>query len=758
MAMLLASGCGGGSRLLGSRSARSGAPPVAGARVASYTATVEPATGRITFQPDRSGVSAQATPYGGGDDIRVSGSATYASATAVLSGNVTVSSTNVIDFLDLRVVVAEISSSSVSVINADGVTTLIPNRNSDYWSYGRVNQSTPRTRNWQFRVPDGAGFTFRIQIWANAWKFSAGDGGTLQGLSFVSRTRGWAVGASGKILTTADGANWTPQVTNAGQHLFGVFFVDDQYGWAVGAGGAIVATTNGGRTWRLQNWKTSLEDNSVTLTAVRFANRDVGWTVGSNGTILRTTNGGASWSRVALGSAETFYDVACSGASMVWVVGEGPTVLRSSDGGQSFAAQSVPAGSQFVILTGVKFASSTLGIAVGTLGNAYRTTNGGATWTAIDCGVGTLNLQDVDFASSSLVYVSGQFGTLRRSRNGGQSWEYVESGVTNNIVALACFDTAFGWAAGSDGLVLRTANAGASDGASWSATLRGTLSSLNAVHFLNDLVGAAVGREGTLLLTTDGGGSWRQISSPAATTLTSVRLQSIGSATRIWIVGANSLLAYSDNSGAAWTARTVSGVSLNTTFFAIDFLNNSVGVVCGSGGAIGQTTNGGSTWTSRGSGLTAQSLNAVAFASTSNVWAVGSGGTILFSDDGGNSWSGTGSPAGDSLLGVAAVDDAHVWICGQNGRLFTLGGWGAQGPQWVIQTSGVVSALTGIDFVDPLRGWSVGAGGTLLRTDDGGLTWTSITSGINSNINAIQVRNPDDAWIVGANGLIQRLH
>jgi photosystem II stability/assembly factor-like uncharacterized protein len=754
--VLLACGCGGGGKLTGSRS--TGPADTSAAQVASYLASVDPLTGQITFRTEQTGMGAQSTSYGGGDDLTLSGAAAYNNATAILSGNVTVSTTNVVDYYDLRVVVADISNSNVTVTNASGLTTLIPNRNSPFWSYGRVNQSLPVTRNWQFRDPGGVSFTFRVQVWANAWKYSAGDGGALQGLSFVSRTRGWAAGAGGKILTTTDGATWTPQVTGIGQHLFDVCFVDTSYGWAVGAAGAIVATTNGGRTWRTQAWQTQPEEVNVTLTAVRFVNRTTGWAVGTEGTVLRTTNGGQTWSRSALESGEALYDVASSGTSQVWVVGTGSSVFHSSDGGANWSPQTFPVANQLASLTGVAFVDNNRGIAVGTFGTAFRTTNGGQTWTSIDCGVGALNLQDVDFVSANLVFVAGQLGSIRRSTDGGVNWDYIDSGTSNNLVAIDCVDSAYGWAVGTDGTLVRTMTASDPSGAGWGLQLRSTLNSLNAVDFLNDTTGVAVGRSGAVMITNDGGNSWQAIAAPAVTTLTGVKLQSVSGNTRIWVVGAGGILAYSDNAGGSWVSRTPSDVSTANTFSDIDFTSATLGLVVGSNGIILRTTNGGSTWAQRGSGVTTQSLNAVAFASATIAWAVGSFGVVLYTDDGGNTWTGVGSPVGDSLFDVAAVDATHMWMCGQNGRIASFAGWGPLGANWTVQDSSSIATLNGIDFVDSQRGWAVGTTGALLHTEDGGASWLPAVSGTTVTINDILFRNPDDAWAVGSTGFIQRFH
>jgi photosystem II stability/assembly factor-like uncharacterized protein len=64
--------------------------------------------------------------------------------------------------------------------------------------------------------------------------------------------------------------------------------------------------------------------------------------------------------------------------------------------------------------------------------------------------------------------------------------------------------------------------------------------------------------------------------------------------------------------------------------------------------------------------------------------------------------------------------------------------------------------LYGLDFVDSLRGFAVGAKGIILRTDDGGATWKDLESGIDTTIFSVSAASRLDALVAGDQGRVLR--
>jgi len=117
----------------------------------------------------------------------------------------------------------------------------------------------------------------------------------LFGVSFVSRSEGWACGdiqgGMGVILHTTDsGATWQGQSSNVSQFLNWIQFRGTQNGWCVGGGGTALWTTDGGNTWNQGNSGTA-----ETLWSCAFYDSIHGFACGNNGLLIKTVDGGRNW-------------------------------------------------------------------------------------------------------------------------------------------------------------------------------------------------------------------------------------------------------------------------------------------------------------------------------------------------------------------------------------------------------------------------------------------------------------------------------
>ena len=296
-------------------------------------------------------------------------------------------------------------------------------------------------------------------------------------MDFVDLLNGWAVGAAGTIVHTADaGVSWTAQASGTSDALSSVDFVDARNGWAVGGSAAfdetqrriILHTRDGGLTW-----ETQLEASGPPLHDVQFVDCRSGWAVGDNGTILHTGDGGATWDPQSSGTSAHLVSVSLVGTSAAWAVAGDGAMVRTTDGGATWETLEIPlnqdAGGDAYI-GGIDFVNETTGWAAGgtygftpggNWGQLYRTTDAGATWQELSHFDDPLT--SVCFVDAAHGWAVGNYGTAVHTSDGGTTWHYEETGAGR--LDSVCFVSATdGWIVGSGGAILHSATGGLPDG------------------------------------------------------------------------------------------------------------------------------------------------------------------------------------------------------------------------------------------------------------------------------------------------------
>lgn len=223
---------------------------------------------------------------------------------------------------------------------------------------------------------------------------------------------------------------------------------------------------------------------------------------------------------------------------------------------------------------------------------------------------------------------------------------------------------------------------------------------------------------------------------------------------------------------SGWNALN-SGVG--SDLYAAHFINPDKGFVCGAGGTILRTTNGGASWENVSPAGVSEDLNGISVFSPNRALAVGSGGLILLTTNGGANWTAVVSGVSDNLLSVSFAGDQGIcggtsqtilyssdagasWNVSQTG-FFGGGFWGTAilssqfgfvgGENSIFQplfgksTDGGVTwdfsafylnnnegRIYGIDFTDMNIGYAASAvwngQGAISRTSDGGANWTTV--------------------------------
>ena len=311
-------------------------------------------------------------------------------------------------------------------------------------------------------------------------------------------------------------------------------------------------------------------------------------------------------------------------------------------------------------------------------------------------------------------------------------WLPISSGTTNNLYGIYMLPSGVGYAVGDMGTILKTTDSGNS----WTSLTSGVTDGLNNVYFFDDNTGIVVGVGGLILRTTDGGSNWTTI------VVTDVfdQLLSVSFSGANGIIGGESqTILYSTNSGASWSIS--QNGFFGGGFWGAHMLNSTTGFVAGQNSIsqpfTGKSTDGGANWnfsffyfqTNEGRCEDVHFFDANTGIVSGSTWI--GGGAISRTTDGGTNWSTT------LFTNVLEGMDFPMATTG-----YAVGWAGAimyttdSGLTWTDQTTNPSNYYSDIAFIpNTLIGVIVGTGGSMLRTDNGGLPveLSSFTASVNNN-------------------------
>ncbi|MDD2889852.1 MAG: YCF48-related protein [bacterium] len=133
------------------------------------------------------------------------------------------------------------------------------------------------------------------EVYGNGAHYSCSFGQTPQSMCFTDYLHGWIIfpytgGSINGFHRTVSGVkNFSLLYSMSG--INGITFIDRLHGWAVGYSGKILYTDNGGAD---SVWDTLTSGVTNNLKCVKFVDSLNGW-VGGEGIILRTRDGGKIW-------------------------------------------------------------------------------------------------------------------------------------------------------------------------------------------------------------------------------------------------------------------------------------------------------------------------------------------------------------------------------------------------------------------------------------------------------------------------------
>lgn len=144
--------------------------------------------------------------------------------------------------------------------------------------------------------------------------------------------------------------------------------------------------------------------------------------------------------------------------------------------------------------------------------------------------------------------------------------------------------------------------------------------------------------------------------------------------------------------------------------------------LAGGTGFVFKTSDGGATF-SRAQIPTLNPLHGISCPAASVCYVAGDFGTFLKTEDGGESW--TENPLGSRanrphITGLFAIDDKTVIAIGRDGAAYRTGD---SGSKWTPISIRITADLYAIHFINSSTGFISGNGGTLLKTENAGLSW-----------------------------------
>ncbi|WP_199724843.1 WD40/YVTN/BNR-like repeat-containing protein [Noviherbaspirillum saxi] len=278
-------------------------------------------------------------------------------------------------------------------------------------------------------------------------------------------------GQRGHILYSDDGKNWTQAEVPVSSDLTALYFPSAQQGWAVGHEGVILHTADGGATWRKQldgkaaadllvkhydkpsnagDPKAQRLQQDAEMFAAQGADKpflDVwfeddkrGFAIGAFNLIVRTEDGGQSWTpwldRVDNPKALHLYAIRPAGGTL-FIAGEQGLVLKYDRAQRRFTSVELPYQGTLFGVTGTE----NMALVYGLRGNAYRSTDGGASWIKVDTGVNAGITSGMVRADGSVVLAS-QAGQVLVSSDNGTNFNRAK--VITAAPAFAMADTGNG--------------------------------------------------------------------------------------------------------------------------------------------------------------------------------------------------------------------------------------------------------------------------------------------------------------------------
>ncbi len=240
-----------------------------------------------------------------------------------------------------------------------------------------------------------------------------------------------AVGHRGHILISSDGGEtWHQADVPTRATLTGVDFYDRNLGWVVGHDSVILRTEDGGVTWERVHWA---PEDEAPFFDVWFSDAENGIAIGAYGSYYTTSDGGTTWNFEPIGDTDWhLHQIARAADGRLYMAAEAGMAYRSDDGGATWTELPSPYGGSFF---GVLPLEGDVVLLFGLRGHLFRSEDAGESWLEIETGTVAMLTSGVTLADGTIV-ITGLGGIVLVSSDGGRTFEILEQSSRRGIQSV----------------------------------------------------------------------------------------------------------------------------------------------------------------------------------------------------------------------------------------------------------------------------------------------------------------------------------
>ncbi len=196
------------------------------------------------------------------------------------------------------------------------------------------------------------------------------------------------------------------------------------------------------------------------------------------------------------------------------------------------------------------------------------------------------------------------------------------------------------------------------------------------------------------------------------------------------------VLYHSEDEGASWSVE----ATIDETIHSFEIQNQMVWFA-GENGLIANKNCASGEWSMQSTG-SSTNYKAVYFADDQFGWLAGDMGEFWSTSDGGDSWQLMSDPGVGEIQHVVGFDDGSVYVSGENGNIMKSAD---HGTSWNI-SYGEFDDFNDAFFVSDNLGWAAANQGLIYKTMNGGNSWTALSTGVDFDIQAVHFLNEEKGF------------